>query len=185
MGAAGTGLGGTANGGHAGTEVVGIGGMAEAGAAGEDNGGSEAGMSGAAGGSYCGDATTDAGESCDDGNTVSDDGCSKCSVDTGWVCEGAPSVCSHPSCQGVARICGPGNTEDCCSASLIPAGTFQRDNQPAPAPSASVSDFNLDKDEVTAGRFRKFVDAYTQDMIPQGAGRNPNNPDDTGWDAVN
>jgi formylglycine-generating enzyme required for sulfatase activity len=53
------------------------------------------------------------------------------------------------------------------------------------APSASVSDFNLDKDEVTAGRFRKFVDAYTQDMIPQGAGRNPNNPDDTGWDAVN
>ena len=106
-------------------------------------------------------------------------------MEAGWVCDGGPSVCSHPSCHALPKICGVGNTSDCCSASPVQGGTFQRDNQPAPAPSATVSDFKLDTYEVTVGRFRKFVDAYTQDMIAQGAGKNPNNPDDAGWDAAN
>jgi formylglycine-generating enzyme required for sulfatase activity len=49
---------------------------------------------------------------------------------------------------------------------------------------ATVSDFRLDKYEITVGRFRKFVDAYSQSMIPQGAGKNPNDPNDLGWDTA-
>ena len=49
---------------------------------------------------------------------------------------------------------------------------------------AQVSDFRLDKYEITVGRFRKFVAAYTQDMIAAGAGANPNNASDTGWDTA-
>jgi sulfatase modifying factor 1 len=46
---------------------------------------------------------------------------------------------------------------------------------------AEVSDFRLDTYEVTVGRFRKFVAAYSQTMIAAGAGANPNNASDTGW----
>jgi formylglycine-generating enzyme required for sulfatase activity len=38
------------------------------------------------------------------------------------------------------------------------------------------------EDLLTVGRFRNFVAAYTQTMTPQGAGNNPNNPNDPGWD---
>ncbi|HEY5372360.1 MAG TPA: formylglycine-generating enzyme family protein [Polyangiaceae bacterium] len=44
-----------------------------------------------------------------------------------------------------------------------------------------MSDFRLDTYEITVGRFRKFVAAYSQAMIAEGAGANPNNPSDTGW----
>jgi formylglycine-generating enzyme required for sulfatase activity len=46
---------------------------------------------------------------------------------------------------------------------------------------ATVSDFRLDKYEITVGRFRKFVAAYSPNMIPAGAGKNPNDASDTGW----
>jgi len=46
---------------------------------------------------------------------------------------------------------------------------------------AQVSDFRLDNYEITVGRFRKFVAAYAPNMIPAGAGNNPNNLSDTGW----
>jgi formylglycine-generating enzyme required for sulfatase activity len=49
---------------------------------------------------------------------------------------------------------------------------------------AQVSDFRLDTYEVTVGRFRKFVAAYAQNMIAAGAGKNPHNPSDTGWDTT-
>jgi formylglycine-generating enzyme required for sulfatase activity len=42
----------------------------------------------------------------------------------------------------------------------------------------------LDKYEVTVGRFRKFVAAYSQSMIAAGAGKNANNPNDPGWDVA-
>jgi formylglycine-generating enzyme required for sulfatase activity len=47
-----------------------------------------------------------------------------------------------------------------------------------------VSDFRLDSYEITVGRFRKFVAAFSQAMITQGAGKNPNNAADTGWDTA-
>jgi formylglycine-generating enzyme required for sulfatase activity len=49
---------------------------------------------------------------------------------------------------------------------------------------ATVSDFRLDRFEITVGRFRRFVAAYSRDMISAGVGRNPNNPSDPGWDTA-
>jgi formylglycine-generating enzyme required for sulfatase activity len=45
-----------------------------------------------------------------------------------------------------------------------------------------VSDFRFDAHEATVGRFRKFVAAYSQDMTPAGAGKDPHDPGDSGWD---
>ncbi len=70
----------------------------------------------------------------------------------------------------------------------MPGGTFHRSydgkaftdlNFPA-----TVSGFKLDRYEVTVGRFRKFLAAYSQDMTRAGAGKNPNNPGDPGWDST-
>jgi formylglycine-generating enzyme required for sulfatase activity len=47
-----------------------------------------------------------------------------------------------------------------------------------------VSDFRLDSYEITVGRFRSFVAVYSQNMIAAGAGKNPNNPSDPGWDTA-
>jgi formylglycine-generating enzyme len=97
---------------------------------------------------------------------------------------------TRPSCSGLAETCGPDGDHDCCSAALIPGGTFYRgyDGSAAymsKAAPATVSDFPLDTYEVTVGRFRPFVAAYRRDMIAQGTGANPNNPSESGWDAVN
>lgn len=46
-------------------------------------------------GSTCGDGTVAGTEACDDGNTTDDDGCSgTCTVESGYTCSGAPSVCT-------------------------------------------------------------------------------------------
>ncbi len=47
---------------------------------------------------------------------------------------------------------------------------------------AVVGNFGLDTYEVSVGRFKAFVSSYKQNMIAQSAGKNPNNPTDTGWD---
>jgi formylglycine-generating enzyme required for sulfatase activity len=57
---------------------------------------------------------------------------------------------------------------------------FNRSNDPNYP--ATISTFRLDDYEITVGRFRQFVAVYTQDMIASGAGKNPNNLDDPGWD---
>jgi formylglycine-generating enzyme required for sulfatase activity len=62
----------------------------------------------------------------------------------------------------------------------VPGGTFNRSNDAQS--SATVSSFHLDAYEVTVGRFKRFVAAYAQDMISTGAGKNPNNSADQGWD---
>jgi formylglycine-generating enzyme required for sulfatase activity len=63
---------------------------------------------------------------------------------------------------------------------VVPGGTYNRSNN-AGYP-ATVSDFRLDTYEITVGRFRKFVAMYSQTMIDLGAGKNPNNASDPGWD---
>lgn len=70
------------------------------------------------------------------------------------------------SCTGLPATCGADRTDDCCKSLEIPGGSFSRSytvnaqmmiiNQAAPA---SISDFRLDKYEVTVGRFRAFVNA--------------------------
>ncbi len=85
------------------------------------------------------------------------------------------------SCAGLVAQCGAAGNDDCCASTVVPAGTFNRSND-AGAP-ATVSAFRLDTYEITVGRFRRFLAEYSRDMIPAGAGRNPNNPNDTGWNS--
>ena len=87
-----------------------------------------------------------------------------------------------PSCQGLAPTCGPAKNASCCAASLVPSGSYERSHLPS-AP-ATVSDFGLDLYEISVGRFRNFVPAYSQAMLAAGAGSNPNNPSDPGWNAA-
>jgi formylglycine-generating enzyme required for sulfatase activity len=71
---------------------------------------------------------------------------------------------------------------------VVAGGTFKRSydgftytdqNNPA-----TVSDFRMDTYEITVGRFRKYVAAYPGNKPVAGAGKNPNNGSDPGWDAT-
>jgi formylglycine-generating enzyme required for sulfatase activity len=84
-----------------------------------------------------------------------------------------------PSCTGLTSACGANGADSCCASPPLPGGTFNRSND-ATYP-AKVSAFRLDRYEISVGRFRKFVAAYSQDMTPAGAGKNVNNAGDTGW----
>lgn len=76
-----------------------------------------------------------------------------------------------PSCVGLSNTCGPAGNESCCAVGAVPGGTYNRSNDAA-AP-ATVSDFWLDRFEVTVGRFRKFVEAYPGSKPAAGAGEHP------------
>jgi formylglycine-generating enzyme required for sulfatase activity len=65
---------------------------------------------------------------------------------------------------------------------VVQGGTFNRSND-ASYP-ATISDFRLDTYEVTVARFRKFVESYPGSKPSAGAGKNPNNPADPGWDGA-
>jgi len=82
----------------------------------------------------------------------------------------------------LGKTCGPSGNQDCCASSVVTGNTFNRGNDPSYP--ATVSTFRLDKYEVTVGRFRKFAAAYSQNMIAGGAGKNPNNPSDPGWNTT-
>ena len=84
--------------------------------------------------------------------------------------------CGQPaSCAGLAKICGPlppvgSGAESCCTSPLVSGGDFDRDNDPALP--ATISDFRLDRFEVTVGRFRRFKDAWDDGWRPSvGAGK--------------
>ncbi|RYZ02140.1 MAG: hypothetical protein EOO73_32995 [Myxococcales bacterium] len=99
-GSAGTGGGGAAGSNAGGTSAGGKSGSGGQGGDGNGGVGAEAGQGGSAGGvsGGCGDGTLAAGaepEACDDGNTEEGDGCdAACAVETGWSCDGEPSVCT-------------------------------------------------------------------------------------------
>jgi sulfatase modifying factor 1 len=111
-------------------------------------------------------------------------------------CEGSAPVCDtdantcvpRPSCNGLAATCGPSGNEDCCASSPVTGGTFYRGYDGATntdqSHPATISNFRLDNYEITVGRFRKFLVGYSQSLIEQGAGANPNNPADTGWNTA-
>jgi hypothetical protein len=99
-----------------------------------------------------------------------------------WPCaSGACSdgVCTQPasadamSCAGggpgAGLGCGPDGNTDCCASLEVPGGTFGRDGD-ACYP-ATIGNFRLDAYEVTAGRFRPFVEAWVNGWRPkQGSG---------------
>jgi formylglycine-generating enzyme required for sulfatase activity len=91
-----------------------------------------------------------------------------------------------PSCMTLAATCGAG--ESCCRAPEVPGGTFHRAHDASHSGSlafpATVSSFALDKYDVTAGRFRAFLDAGqgTQAQPPaDGAGAHAAIAN-SGWD---
>ena len=83
----------------------------------------------------------------------------------GAACTGSTS--SGSSCQpggpGMSD-CG-GGSESCCASQEVPGGSFDRTYMPGmttgESDPATVSGFRLDKYEVTVGRFRQFVNAWS------------------------
>jgi formylglycine-generating enzyme len=136
-------------------------------------------------------STGSCGGECTPGATqCADNGVQTCSASGQWgtaaactnqACVNGACTAAPPSCQGLTTSCGPSTSESCCTSPLVSGGTFFRSydgvtstNQSYPA---TVSDFRLDKYEVTVGRFRKFVEAGqgTQKSPPaSGSGANPN-----------
>ena len=92
-----------------------------------------------------------------------------------------------PSCKELEPTCGRSGNDECCKSLLVQGGTFKRGYdgvayQEADYP-ATVSDFYLDKYEVTVGRFRTFVSAGlgTQKRPPaEGSGAHRKVPG-SGW----
>ncbi|MEQ9318674.1 MAG: SUMF1/EgtB/PvdO family nonheme iron enzyme [Polyangiaceae bacterium] len=91
---------------------------------------------------------------------------------------GGVAVTPPPSCEGLPPLCGPNADEDCCASPTVIGGTFERSNDDAYP--ATVSDFRLDRFEVTVGRFRRFVDAYPASQPAPGDGAHPLIPA-SGW----
>jgi formylglycine-generating enzyme required for sulfatase activity len=85
------------------------------------------------------------------------------------------SVDVSPSCRDLAANCGPEHDESCCVSPLVPGGTFERGSYGGIYTQSSpntISGFRLDKYEVTVGRFRKFVNAFTAGWRPEaGSGK--------------
>ena len=51
----------------------------------------------------CGNGALNGSETCDDGNTSTGDGCAACSIESGYSCSGAPSVCTPTCGDGVKK----------------------------------------------------------------------------------
>lgn len=97
---------------------------------------------------------------------------------------GSSGAGGRPSCRaavpGADGACGADADTDCCLATRLPGGTFNRENDPAWP--ATLSPFYLDVFEVTVGRFRQFVEAYPGSRPAPGDGAHPGIPG-SGWRA--
>ncbi len=89
-------------------------------------------------------------------------------------------ACVRPSCLNLAKTCGALGQEDCCATEWVEGGTYHRSNDPKAE--ATVSNFRLDRFEVTLGRFRAFVEAYPGSIPAAGAGARPKIPN-SGWNS--
>jgi formylglycine-generating enzyme len=91
----------------------------------------------------------------------------------------APRSCAIHA-PGANDQCGAANDTDCCASTVLPGGTYNRENKRAYP--ATVSPFSLDVFELTNGRFRAFVDDYPASRPAPGDGAHPN-IDGSGWDS--
>ena len=80
----------------------------------------------------------------------------------GFACNAG--ACVQASCAGLAATCGPASNGDCCESPMVTGGTFFRGT--TTGYEATISDFRLDKYEVTVGRFRKYVAATIAGYLP-------------------
>lgn len=104
-----------------------------------------------------------------------------------------PAAAPAMSCVALPHTCGANRNDDCCTSLPVPGGDYFRSydvgtdgktTYDAIFP-ATVSDFRLDKYEVTVGRFRAFVEenlATQGNPPPAGAGANTHVPG-SGWQA--
>ncbi len=102
----------------------------------------------------------------------------------GCIPDVIPNEAALPGCVGVASACGPGHDESCCASEPVPGGMFNRANEMAYP--ATLSDFTLDRFEVTVGRFRQFVADYPGSKPAAGDGATsliPGSGWDSAWDA--
>lgn len=110
--------------------------------------------------------------------------------------DGAPvdgqRVDAAPSCVGLPTTCGADGNDGCCNSPEIPGGAYHRSydfagdaNSGTTSFPATVSDFRLDKYEVTVGRFRAFVTAGmgTQSNPPPTRSGAHANIVGSGWDS--
>jgi formylglycine-generating enzyme required for sulfatase activity len=98
-----------------------------------------------------------------------------------------------PSCVGLAATCGASGNDSCCNSLAVPGGSYNRSYDIAGDGAfgnmmyaATVSNFRLDKYEVTVERFRAFVNAGmgTQLSPPlPGSGGHTQIAGSSGWDA--
>jgi len=96
------------------------------------------------------------------------------------LCQAGRCV-TPPSCVGLPATCGSTGDQDCCSSLVVPGGTYYHNN--AGTQPATIGSVLLDRYEVTVGRFRKFVAAYSTYRPAAGVGAHPKNPG-TGWDPL-
>jgi len=87
-----------------------------------------------------------------------------------------------PSCRDLPPTCGPSGDQSCCDSVPVPGGQFNRINDTRYP--ATVSSFRLDRYEVTVGRYERFLACYPGNLPAEGSGKNPNTPDDPGWNAA-
>jgi len=89
------------------------------------------------------------------------------------------AIAAPPSCatSGPGRTtCGANGDESCCTSPLVEGGTYSRtytntgSGATGEKDSAKVSNFRLDKYEVTVGRFRAFVQYLEGGGMPPAAG---------------
>jgi formylglycine-generating enzyme required for sulfatase activity len=95
-----------------------------------------------------------------------------------------------PSCPAIAGERNNCSGESCCTSLRVEGGSFSRDydaysmiTEPGQYP-ATISPFLLDKFEVTVGRMRSFLNAYSQITLKDGDGRSNHIPNDTGWSST-
>jgi len=141
---------------------------------------------------------------CSDGDkrcSVCADGDANCStnqpqkcVDGAWADDGDECVnyCDKGGCVTPTSCNSPTDSrskctsnQSCCLSLLVPGGQFKRhfdgiyfldDTHPA-----EISQFYLDKFEVTVGRMKQFVAAYSNLDLKNGDGKSNHIADDTGW----
>ncbi|WP_437631371.1 formylglycine-generating enzyme family protein [Sorangium sp. So ce854] len=99
-----------------------------------------------------------------------------------------PPSCGGESESGTGPLCGREEPTSCCDSRKVDGGTFARtyDDESGGPDHATVSDFYLDRFEVTVERFRAFVDAGrgTRATAPsEGDGTHPRIPR-SGWKAA-
>jgi formylglycine-generating enzyme required for sulfatase activity len=94
-------------------------------------------------------------------------------------------ACDTPHSCTSTSLCSEGNS--CCRADAVPGGVFLRQSwyDSAVDLHATVAPYQIDRFEVTVGRFRKWLEAYADARPSNGDGANPANSLDHGWDAAN